>query len=178
MRPDELLREVIDTATPELLAVGHDASGRAPSPGKWCARQVIGHLIDSACNNHGRFVRAQFTDDLVFPGYDQEAWVTAQDYVSGNWADLIALWRGYNLHLTRIIAAIPETDMIRQRSRHNLHEIGWRPVAQDTPATLEDMVRDYIAHLEHHLTQVLPGYRPRSFDRATAVEGSELTRSL
>jgi hypothetical protein len=72
------LLEAIHGATPILLAMSEDRSRLRPAPGKWCPREVIGHLIDSASNNHQRFVRAQFQDDLVFSGYEQDAWVSVQ----------------------------------------------------------------------------------------------------
>ena len=71
------LREAIAAATPRLLALSDAEAAKAPAPGKWSPKQVLGHLIDSASNNHQRFVRAQFTDDLVFAGYQQEPWVEA-----------------------------------------------------------------------------------------------------
>jgi hypothetical protein len=69
------LRNAIGKAAPLLDRIGNEESRRPLKPGKWSAREVIGHLVDSACNNHQRFVRALFQDDLVFPGYDQDAWV-------------------------------------------------------------------------------------------------------
>ena len=74
------LRDAVEEATPALRRMGEEESRRRPAPGKWCPREVIGHLIDSASNNHQRFVRAQFKDDLVFDGYEQDAWVSLQRY--------------------------------------------------------------------------------------------------
>ena len=74
------LRNAIKKATPLLENIGDEPSRQSREPGKWSPREIIGHLIDSASNNHQRFVRALFQDDLVFPGYDQDAWVAAQAY--------------------------------------------------------------------------------------------------
>ena len=76
----EELRATVERVTPRLLAMSDADSGRRPAPNKWSPREVIGHLIDSASNNHQRFVRAQFQDDLMFTGYDQDAWVRTQKY--------------------------------------------------------------------------------------------------
>lgn len=62
------------------MRIPEAAAAHALAEGQWSPKQIIGHLIDSAANNHQRFVRAQFTDDLVFPGYEQEAWVEVQHY--------------------------------------------------------------------------------------------------
>ena len=149
------LLSTIDQATPRLLALGAAASGRRPAAGKWSAREVIGHLIDSASNNHKRFVAAQGRDDLVFQGYDQEAWVERQRYQEAPWEDLVALWAAFNRHLARVMAAVPAEDLTRTRRTHNLHEIAWRPVPSHDPATLDYFMNDYVGHLHHHLRQVL-----------------------
>jgi hypothetical protein len=150
------LRATVAAATPRLLALSESEASKAPAPGKWSPKQVIGHLIDSASNNHQRFVRVRFTDDLVFPGYEQEEWVAAQGYQDAPWADLVGLWRLFNLHLARVIEGVPAPVRERPRARHNLHELAWKPVPQDRPATLEYFMRDYVELLKHHLAQI-PG---------------------
>ena len=149
------LRGVVESAAPRLLAISDEDAGRAPAAGKWSPKEVLGHLIDSASNNHQRFVRAQFSDGLVFPGYDQAVWVAAQDYRSAPWSELVGLWRLFNLHLARVIESAPASARLQQRSNHNLHEIAWKSVPPDEPATLEYFMRDYVGHLRHHLAQVL-----------------------
>ena len=69
-------RRTIEDSSARLLKLSSATSQAAPSSGKWSPREVIGHLIDSAANNHQRFVRAQFTDDLEFHGYEQAEWVS------------------------------------------------------------------------------------------------------
>lgn len=69
------LRGAIKKIIPVLEKMGDEATRRRPGPGKWSPREIIGHLIDSASNNHQRFIRALFQDDLVFPGYAQEDYV-------------------------------------------------------------------------------------------------------
>ncbi len=66
------LREVIARATPQLLALADEVNSEPVNPGKWSRREIIGHLIDSAANNHRRFVLGQLEDNLDFPGYQQE----------------------------------------------------------------------------------------------------------
>jgi hypothetical protein len=149
------LRRALEASEPRLQLVSEEEASRSPAPGKWSAKQVIGHLIDSASNNHQRFVRAQFTDDLVFPGYEQEAWVSVQRYQEASWTDLVGLWHLFNLHLARVIEAIPRSVREKRRVRHNLHELAWRPVPESEAATLEYFMRDYVEHLNHHLAQVL-----------------------
>ena len=149
------LRDILDAAEPQLLAIGDDSSCRRPAPGKWCPREIIGHLIDSASNNHGRFVRAGLGGELVFEGYAQDRWVELQHYDDAPWRELVRLWAGFNRHLARVMASIPEAVRTQAHSRHNLHEVAWRPVPESQPATLDYFMADYVEHLEHHLRQVL-----------------------
>ncbi len=148
------LRRTVDEALPRLRAIDEAASARPPAPGKWCPRQVLGHLIDSASNNHQRFVRACFQDDLLFEGYDQDAWVEFQGYRQAPWRELVELWRGYNLHLARVIERIPPEVAAGLRPRHNLDRIAWRTVSASEPVTLEFFLRDYVEHLRHHLASL------------------------
>lgn len=147
-------RATVVNATERLGAISAEDSARRSSPDKWSIKEVLGHLIDSAANNHQRFVRAQFTDDLVFPGYEQEKWVNAQRYIDESWSDMIQLWSSYNLHLVHVIAAIPEATLTRARIHHNLDQIALRPVDKNDPTTLDYFVRDYLVHLKHHLDQI------------------------
>jgi hypothetical protein len=151
----EALLRAIDRCEPALLAIGDDRSAARPAPGKWSPREIIGHLIDSASNNHERFVRAQLQDHLVFSGYDQDAWVDVQRYEQADWADLVGLWAALNRHLARVMALVPEEIRRRERPRHNLHEIAFQMVPAHEPATLDFLMGDYVAHLQHHLRQVL-----------------------
>ena len=147
-------RQTIEDSAGRLLSLSATSSQAAPAPGKWSPREVIGHLIDSAAHNHQRFVRAQFTDDLQFHGYEQAEWVGVQGYNDESWEQLIQLWKVYNLHLLHLISKIPAAQLTKQRYKHNLHEIAWQAIPVEQPATLEYFIRDYLGHLKHHLRQI------------------------
>ena len=149
------LANAVDAALPRLQRLGDDASTRRPGPGKWSPREVIGHLIDSASNNHQRFVRSQFQDDLVFDGYEQDRWVETQRYQQAPWAELLTLWAAFNRHLARVMAATPAERRWRVHTTHNLDRIGFRPVPSGAPATLEYFMEDYVLHLQHHVNRIL-----------------------
>lgn len=148
-------RSTVDLAADRLLALTDDAASARPAPGKWSRKEIIGHLIDSASNNHGRFVRAQLQDDLVFPGYDQDAWVRAQRYQDRSWPDLVRLWQAFNHHLATVMQTADRHQVARPRARHNLDELAWRAVSPMQSTTLEYFMRDYVDHLKHHLRQAL-----------------------
>jgi len=148
------LRAVLESGEARLRALTEEASARRPAPGQWSPREVVGHLIDSAANNHARFVRAQLADDLVFPGYEQDAWIAVEHFQDAEWSALQGLWSAYNRHLAHVMEHADREALLRPRARHNLHEIGWAPVAESEPVTLEWFMRDYVGHLAHHLDQV------------------------
>ena len=108
------LRQAVERATPILQQMSEEQSCRQPRPGKWCPREVIGHLIDSASNNHQRFVRAQFKENLVFDGYEQDAWVSLQRYSEAPWNELIDLWRNFNLHIARVMQVAPKDERLHR----------------------------------------------------------------
>ena len=147
------LRERVERATRALRALGEDEAARRPAPGKWSRKEILGHLVDSASNNHQRFVRGRFQDDLVFPGYAQDDWVAAQGWQERPWAETLELWRLYNLHLAHVIELTPHAIAERVHTRHNLHLRAWKPIAEGAPVTLAWFMEDYLGHLEHHLAQ-------------------------
>lgn len=156
------LAVTVRRAAQRLRNVAEAEAARRPGPAKWCAKEIIGHLIDSAANNHQRFVRARWQKDLVFDGYAQDDWVAAQDYRSAPWHELLDLWLSYNLHVARVMAGVPEHVRVAPHARHNLDQLAWQPVPQGQPATLDYFMEDYVSHLKHHLRQIaalIPGSR-------------------
>ena len=147
------LRTIVERESARLLGASPDAVERRPAKGGWSAKEVLGHLIDSAAVNHQRFVRAQW-QDLVFAAYAQDDWVEAQKYQEAPWIELVALWREYNRHIARVMAAIPIEVRLKEHRIHNLHEIAMKPAPADQPASLEYLMRDYVEHLQHHLKQI------------------------
>jgi hypothetical protein len=115
-------------------------------PGKWTRVEVLGHLLDSAAQNHQRFARALHVESLSVPGYDGDAQVRAQQYGAAPVALLVEAWSAHNRLLSFVLTQIPPEKEQTPCS-----------VASAPPMTLRDLAFDYVAHLEHHLRQIFGG---------------------
>jgi hypothetical protein len=147
-RPDpaaiaDQLELAVESAAHRLRGLDDVIIARRPAPGKWSTREILGHLLDSAANNHQRFVRAQQPEPLMLPPYAQDHWVGVQDYQGAPWSELVELWRLYNRHLARVMRRIPGERL------GTVLRIG-----SNEPVTLGYLVEDYLVHLRHHLAQV------------------------
>lgn len=149
----EELKNITRLVPPQLRAKKLEPKENLP-PGEWSSREILGHLIDSASNNHLRFVKAIVTGEVRLPSYEQEEFVMSQNYEAEPWERLIALWENYNLHLAHLIEQIPA-------ERLNVACY----IGQNPPMTLQELVVDYLGHLKHHLADLDPAYRSeQAFD--------------
>jgi hypothetical protein len=139
----EKLLSVIETAEPKLRAISASESAKPLLSGGWSRKQVIAHLIDSASNNHQRFVRAVQQTSLDFPGYDQDGNMRVQVPQEADWPLLVSLWASYNRYLAHVIARLPESKL----------DTPCR-IGSGKPVTLDFLARDYLTHLVHHLGQI------------------------
>ena len=139
---DELL-SVVATAEPRLRQISELESLKPVLRGGWSRKQVIGHLIDSASNNHQRFVRAALETSLDFPAYDQDGLVRVQAMQEADWTLLITLWAAYNRYLAHVIANLPDSKL----------DTPCR-IGEGEPVTLDFLAADYFGHLVHHLGQI------------------------
>ncbi len=137
------LESAVDAAVAELGPLSEPVVSHRPTPDRWTIKEVIGHLIDSASNNHQRFVRAQFVKEFTFPMYEQNQWVQCQFYNEVPWADLLTLWRAYNHHLAHVMRKTP-ADALGVRCIIGTYE----------PMTLGFLMEDYVVHLKHHLEKI------------------------
>lgn len=139
---DELI-QVVEVASQRLGRLSDSEVSVKTDEGKWSRKEILGHLIDSATNNHHRFVRAQQVEEFTFPKYEQELWVKQQGYDESSWHELIEFWRLYNRHLAQVIKRIPDEKL----------EVVCR-IGPYEPVSLRYLVEDYLIHLKHHLNQL------------------------
>jgi hypothetical protein len=138
------LREILNEAPKKLLSLSEEAAAKRPAPGKWSKKEIIGHLIDSAANNHQRFVRLQIENSLDLLQYRQNEWVNVQHYQDRNWIDLVKFWMIYNMHILHLLNTMDQG---------KLGHTGTFP--DHGTQTLQFIVDDYVDHLVHHLKQVM-----------------------
>jgi hypothetical protein len=150
------LQSTIDREAVELCQVADDTAGVKPSPRAWSKKEELGHLIDSAANNHARFVRASLDQEYQGPGYEQDRWVALHAYNEMAWADIVAFWRQYNLFLARLVEHIPQDGMKTPCS-----------IGSGTPVTLQFLIEDYIRHLQHHVDHILEREKITPYPGAT-----------
>jgi hypothetical protein len=135
--------QLLCSTIPALLAeIDEETFAFKPHPDKWSKKEILGHLIDSATNNHHRFVRTQF-ESLPAISYDQNQWNSFGYYNQIDSAQLIEFWAAYNKQLAELLKRIPEKALSRKCK------------AGGNDVTLEFLINDYVVHLEHHLKQII-----------------------
>ncbi len=139
---DDLLAAV-SAALPRLHALDEARAAVRPAPGRWSKKEILGHLIDSAANNHQRFVRMQRIPHLELDGYAQDDWVRVSHHHDRSWSDLVSFWESYNRFLAVLLRHVEPAAL-----RHTWTDPDGRRV------DLEFVARDYVVHLRHHLAQL------------------------
>ncbi len=136
------LDRIINVAADLLLEISDEEFSGKASPDKWSKKEILGHLIDSATNNHQRFIRVQFESNPEIV-YDQNKWNKFNFYQEMESVQIINFWTIYNRQLIEIIKRIPKESMMKQV------RVG------ESLLSLEFIIGDYVEHLEHHLKQII-----------------------
>jgi hypothetical protein len=137
------LRALINEVPPKLSKLPLSQVELKPSPVKWSPKEELGHLLDSAANNHQRIVRTQLEHEPKMPGYDGNAWVELHNYQQRNWQEMIDLWRDLNRQLLAAAEAVPDPAWSRTCI-----------IDDSSPLTLKFVFEDYIEHMMDHLQHV------------------------
>jgi hypothetical protein len=138
-----LLQQTIDNELPILRALTDTEASLSVRNG-WTRKQELGHLIDSATNNHARFVNIALQDGYKGQSYDPDGWVAMHGYADMPWSNIVDFWHNYNSQLAGLLARIPEGRL------ETICEIG-----KSGPITLRFLIEDYIVHIQHHIDQLL-----------------------
>ncbi len=137
------LETILGEIPGKLFACSEERASIKPAPGKWSRKEILGHLVDSACNNHQRFVRMQLQDRMAFPPYAQNEWVESQKYQTRLWREVVELWVVYNRHLLHVLKNVDQSKLANTA------------VFPEYERTLQFLIDDYVDHMEHHLRQAM-----------------------
>src|ERR1700686_3271657 len=153
----QLIRQTIEHEQPHLRALSEEQSSVFPNgPESWSPRQELGHLIDSAANNHIRFVRAALEGEFHGPGYAQNDWVGIHDYQAMHWHAIVDFWFHFNSLLARVVDRIPASRMQTQCF-----------IGSAAPVTLAFLIENYILHMRHHIDHLLGREKITTYPSAT-----------
>lgn len=135
----------IDTWEQKLIDLPVDTITNKRNKQNRTIKQILGHLIDSAANNHQRMIRLQYNETLDFPDYqqDNDLWIALQDYQNADWTTIIQLWKYYNLHMIHVIKSVDQTKL----------DNSWQSF-EDITVTLRQMIEGYLGHIELHLNEI------------------------
>jgi hypothetical protein len=141
----QLLQQLVEREYTHLLAFPQDRAGVRPGgETSWSPKEELGHLIDSAANNHVRFVRASIEPEFYGPSYAQDDWVQAHGYQEMEWDTIINFWLEFNAFLSVLLERIPN-DKLQTPCF----------VGQAEAVSLQFLVGDYMLHMQHHLDHLL-----------------------
>ena len=140
----EAISYTIREVDPVLRKISDENASIKPVKGGWSKKEILGHLIDSASNNHQRFVRAALNEAQNFPPYNQDKWVDVQKYNEREWEELINLFVTLNNNISSVLEVIPGEAV------NNLCNIG-----KENMVSLEFLTNDYLRHLKHHLDVIV-----------------------
>lgn len=139
----ERLQFLCNTIPDLLIKIDELTFSAKINSSKWSKKEIIGHLIDSATNNHHRFVRGQF-EEMPTITYDQNKWNENNYYQQIDKLQIISFWATYNLQILELIKRIPKSKL-----KNRIITGG------ENSQTIEFLIDDYVEHLEHHLRQVV-----------------------
>ena len=137
--------DTVETEMPWLARLPEEIITGKQNKQNRTVKQLLGHLVDSASNNHQRIVRMQYNETLEFPDYtqDNDRWIAVQDYQHANWKNLLGLWKYYNLHLAHLIGCVGPEKSKNRWTDYEGNEI-----------TLQQMIEGYVWHLHLHLGEI------------------------
>ncbi|WP_208586194.1 DinB family protein [Gracilibacillus suaedae] len=131
----------INRLAEEYNSMSEDEINKRPSPNKWSKKEILGHLCDSAVNNMERFIKIQCEKPVyVVQSYDQDQWVTIQNYKERTTEEILNLFKALNKQIVNIV------ENTSNEKLSNLCDIG-----NNQHKTLEWLIQDYLEHMEHHI---------------------------
>ncbi len=140
----------------KLMIMNQNISDGKLGLDKWTLKEIVGHLIDSASNNHQRFVRLQIDKVIELPGYSAEEWVSISNIQNLDYSFLVGFWKMYNKFLINLIKNIKPISM------KNV----WR-IKDGEEYTLKFLIEDYFTHMNSHYQMFIDRQKEIKKSKAT-----------
>lgn len=139
------ITQVIATWESELITLSNEIISNKRNKQNRTIKQILGHLIDSASNNHQRMIRLQYNSELIFPDYrqDNNRWIAIQNYQEANWTNIVQLWKFFNLQIIQVIENVDKSKL-----QNHWYDF------EGTRVTLDDMIIGYLEHLNLHMNEI------------------------
>ncbi|MFK8006527.1 MAG: DinB family protein [Saprospiraceae bacterium] len=140
------LKTIIEHFSAGILKIKEEDLKAPTAPGKWSKKQILGHLIDSARVNLQRFLEAQHTPTVyIVHRYMQDELVELNDYQNIPTLEIIQLWKSLNQQIANVFDRVPDAELSKRVEIPH----------EDRIKDLRFIMEDYVAHVEHHMKQIL-----------------------
>jgi hypothetical protein len=138
------LNQITSDFTKKISAMADADLSAKPRPEKWSKKEVLGHLTDSAQNNLRRFICGQYETEPPKIFYQQDFWVSCNNYNAMDKDEAIDLWRLMNDRICAVLQSMPEANYSKVVDTGSLRTLKW-------------LAEDYVKHTKHHLNQIISG---------------------
>lgn len=130
--PDKV-RQAIQGLTPAQLQA-------FPVPGTWSIQQIVVHLLESDLIASHRMKRIIAEDNPALQAYDETRFAQSLFYEHEPLDEVLTMFALNRAQTARILRRLPDEAFAR-RGTHN----------QRGELRLDQMVQDYVEHVDHHL---------------------------
>lgn len=137
------LRALIDHVPARLKALSSTQIEQKAKLESWSAKQELGHLVDSAAQDHQHIVRTQLEEHPAMPDYHGDLWVSLHRYQERDWKELVDVWTALNRQLLAVAEALPDSGWSRSCT-----------IGDSKPLTARFVFDDYVAHQSGHLRHI------------------------
>jgi hypothetical protein len=141
-----LLHSAAAVVHAELSALPAPVLGFHPAPGEWCAKEVLGHLIECEKRGFSGRIRVimQAASSPPLEGWDQDAVARARKDCEREWTALYDEFSRLRTASVAQVAGLSPADL----ARHGQHpKVG--------VLTVTDLLHEWVHHDRNHIRQML-----------------------
>lgn len=140
------LENLINKIPSELNIITEEDFNIKVNPDKWSKKEILGHICDSATNNHYRFTKIMIDDEPIkIESYNQNLWVSLHgNQTNYSYTELVTLWTYLNKQIINVLKNASDEQFKKQTI-----------LEDNRTVTLEWLAEDYINHTLHHINQII-----------------------